>query len=64
MNSTMTSKIPTIDLTPFTSPSAYSNADRLLTGKAFVAALHWYGFAKVVGHGLSKDEVDKAFAWN
>ena len=64
MNSKMTSKIPTIDIAPFTVPSAYSNADRLLAGKAFVAALHRYGFAKVVGHGLPKDEVDEAFAWN
>ena len=64
MSSKMMSKIPTIDLAPFTVPSAYSNADRLLAGKAFATALHRYGFAKVAGHGLPKDEVDEAFAWN
>ena len=62
--SKMTSKIPTVNLAPFTTPSTHSDADRILAGKAFVAALHRYGFVKVVGHGLAKDEVDSAFEWN
>ncbi|KAK0633916.1 hypothetical protein B0T14DRAFT_467157 [Immersiella caudata] len=60
----MTSTIPTVNLTPFTAPSTHSDADRILAGKTFIAALHRYGFTKVSGHGLSHDEVDAAFEWN
>jgi isopenicillin N synthase-like dioxygenase len=57
-------KLPTVDLAPFTAPSSYSDADRLHAGKAFATALHRYGFTKVAGHGVAKDEVDSAFEWN
>ncbi|KAK0724272.1 hypothetical protein B0H67DRAFT_482120 [Lasiosphaeris hirsuta] len=60
----MTSTIPTIHLTAFTAISTHSDADRVDTGQALVAALHRYGFARVTGHGLAKDDVDQAFRCN
>lgn len=59
--------IQTVDLSAFTAdPSASSSnseEERLQAAKALVAALHDLGFVKVVGHGLSQDEVRKALAW-
>ncbi|KAK3291313.1 uncharacterized protein B0H64DRAFT_478599 [Chaetomium fimeti] len=56
--------IPTVDLTSFSSPSTHSDADRLAAGQAFVAVLHRYGFANVIGHGFTADEINQAFQWN
>jgi isopenicillin N synthase-like dioxygenase len=56
--------IVTIDLSPFTDKcGSYSDTDRLKAGQNFVAACHNYGFVKIVGHGLSKQETADAFGW-
>lgn len=31
--------------------------------KALVQALHGFGFTKIVGHGLSLEEINEALAW-
>ncbi|KAK6220870.1 hypothetical protein LQW54_001790 [Pestalotiopsis sp. IQ-011] len=59
--------IQTVDLSAFTvdagASSSNSEEERLRAAKALVAALHDLGFAKVIGHGLSQDEVREALDW-
>ncbi|KAK0610098.1 hypothetical protein B0T17DRAFT_565994 [Bombardia bombarda] len=55
--------IPTVDLTPFTSPSSASET-QLQAAKQLVQACHSLGFVKITGHGFTKEEVDHAFAWS
>lgn len=56
--------IETVDLSPLTAdPRVYSVTDRLRASEALVAALHGFGFAKVIGHGISKDEIREALGW-
>lgn len=59
--------IEIIDLSVFTADSGASSSDleeeRLQAAKALVVALHNLGFVKVIGHGLSPDEVREAMDW-
>jgi hypothetical protein len=62
---TESTKIPTVDLSPFSDINGKSSTDgdRLKAGQALVAACHDLGFVKIIGHGLSKEEIDEALAW-
>lgn len=55
----------TVDLSPFFTEAGRAPPDsaRIEAGKALVEALHSFGFVKVVGHGLSKQEIDEALGW-
>ncbi|KAI2465741.1 Clavaminate synthase-like protein [Annulohypoxylon bovei var. microspora] len=53
--------IPTVDLSPFTTTA--SDSERLEAGQTLVNALHGLGFVKVVGHGVTKDEIQDGLAW-
>lgn len=55
-------KIPTVDISSFFAQDV-SDAERLTSAKSFVETLHNFGFAKVIGHGLSADEVSEALGW-
>lgn len=57
--------IATIDLTSFIAPGASPSTSPqcLKAGQDLVQALHNLGFAKVIGHGLSKGEIDEALEW-
>ncbi|EMR70866.1 putative thymine dioxygenase protein [Eutypa lata UCREL1] len=39
------------------------DSERLKAGRALVEALHSFGFVKVVGHGLSTQEIGEALGW-
>ena len=56
--------IGTVDLSAFTA-GAHADAKTrgLQASKALVAALHDYGFVKVIGHGISNDEIREALDW-
>ncbi|KAK7750555.1 hypothetical protein SLS62_007531 [Diatrype stigma] len=55
----------TVDLSPFFTEAgrALPDSARTEAGKALIEALHSFGFVKVVGHGLSKHEIDSALGW-
>lgn len=55
--------IQTVDLSAFTADPGASEEERLQAAEALVAALHDLGFVKVIGHGLSQDEVREALDW-
>ncbi|KAK9418794.1 hypothetical protein SUNI508_07814 [Seiridium unicorne] len=57
--------IATVDLSPFTAPAENpsTHSQRLKAGQDLVEALHRLGFAKVTGHGLSRDEINEALEW-
>ncbi|KAI1881152.1 hypothetical protein JX265_001392 [Neoarthrinium moseri] len=59
------SRIATIDLSPFSASKRNTSTDsqRLKVGQDLVEALHRLGFVKVTGHGMSKDEINKALDW-
>ncbi len=52
-------------MSPFTAGAGQSHPDseRLKAGQALVEALHDFGFVKVIGHGLSKQEIGEALGW-
>lgn len=54
--------VPTVNISAFTTESA-TYAQRTDAAKALVEALHSFGFTKVIGHGLSKEEIDEALDW-
>jgi isopenicillin N synthase-like dioxygenase len=57
--------IATVDLSPFTEKFRHSfqDSERLKAGRALVEACHSLGFVKITGHGVTKQEIDEAFAW-
>ncbi|KAK6064325.1 hypothetical protein SCUP515_11854 [Seiridium cupressi] len=57
--------IANVDLSPFTAPAENpsTHSQRLKAGQDLVEALHRLGFAKVTGHGLSRDEINEALEW-
>lgn len=57
--------IETVNLSPFRPNDGHilPKAERLKAGNALVEALHSFGFAKVIGHGLGKQEIDEALSW-
>ena len=60
-----TTKIPIIDLSPFTSPSPSQPASpdaRLQAAQALVRACREVGFVYIKNHGVSQAELDQAFA--
>ncbi|CAN8097701.1 unnamed protein product [Discula destructiva] len=54
--------IPTIDLSSLTTKSC-QHEQRVAAAQTLVEALHNFGFAKVVGHGLRRHEIDEALGW-
>ncbi|KAK5663403.1 hypothetical protein OQA88_3832 [Cercophora sp. LCS_1] len=58
----MTPSIPTISLSPFTTPTS-SPDERLQSARSLVTALHTHGFAYITGHGLTQAETAEAFHW-
>lgn len=54
--------VPTIDLSSFTNESS-NDEQRVQAAQALVEALHSFGFAKVSGYGMSRQEVDGALGW-
>lgn len=57
------SEMETIDISPFTSPTATDDG-RLGASQALVRALHRQGYVKIKGHGFAKQEIDEAISWN
>ncbi|KAI0490581.1 Clavaminate synthase-like protein [Xylaria cf. heliscus] len=57
--------IATVDLSPFVDNSGVVllDSDRLQAGRTLVEALHDFGFAQVIGHGISQQEINEALAW-
>lgn len=55
----------TVDLSPFFTETSRTlpDSERLKAGRALVEALHSFGFVKVVGHGLSTQEIGEALGW-
>lgn len=59
------SKIPIVDLSPFTNPSdndTVTQAARLETASALVSACRDVGFVYVSNHGVPQADLDRAFA--
>lgn len=58
-------RIPTIDVSAFFSqvPATTSDTQRITAANQLVEALHSFGFAKVIGHGLSNNEISEALGW-
>ena len=50
--------VPTVDISPFTSPEAHSDAARRAVGKEWDAAMTNVGFAMITGHGVDPAIVD------
>ena len=59
--SSIGSAIPTVDLSLFIKGG--KDSDLSQQAKAFVDAFHRFGFVKVAGHGVSKEEIHEALAW-
>ncbi|KAK4162826.1 Clavaminate synthase-like protein [Cladorrhinum sp. PSN259] len=55
--------IETVDLTAFSKLSLDARDEKVKAGRALVDALHNLGFVKIKGHGVSREELDEAFAW-
>ncbi|KAK7735512.1 hypothetical protein SLS53_007425, partial [Cytospora paraplurivora] len=56
--------ILTVDVSPFFSQDpTISTSQRLASAKLLVEALHSFGFAKVIGHGLGTHEISEALGW-
>jgi isopenicillin N synthase-like dioxygenase len=53
--------VATVDLSPFTGNGEDSKS--LEAAHALVDVLHNYGFVKVTGHGISKQEIHEALGW-
>lgn len=60
--SSVASEIPTVDLADFAAKGQHSE-DSKQRARTFVDACHRFGFVKVTGHGVSKQEIREALAW-